>query len=74
MTLDDFMRDTLRAAQEKFPDAGLLMVVVEDVDGTDEYEATMMTNMDPEEVNDVVSNFPNDAGSVLVRTDKVRFN
>ena len=51
-TLDDFLRETVRVVKERFPDAGILVIAVEDAD--EEQELTWMTNMPADEVRAVV--------------------
>lgn len=58
MTLDDFLRNTLREAHEKFPEAGLLIVSVEDDMATDQAEMTVMTNLEDHEIQGVVDVLP----------------
>jgi hypothetical protein len=50
MTVEQYMADVLKSAYEKFPDCGFLLYVV---DGLEDGELTMLTNMDAEEVNAV---------------------
>ena len=53
--LDVFLRETIATARERFPTVGLLLISVEDVEDTEHHEITMLTNMPPEEVEDVLA-------------------
>lgn len=50
MSIDDFIADMLQQAADQFPECGFLLYVVND---EKEGELTVLTNMDPEEVEDV---------------------
>jgi hypothetical protein len=54
-TLDEFLRQTIETVKKKFPDAGILLVSVEDLDDEAQPEITYLTNMGPEEMAEVVS-------------------
>jgi hypothetical protein len=58
MTLQEFLQDVLDRAREEFPETGVLVIALhpdeaEPVDGS----LSVATNMDPEEVDDVLENF-----------------
>jgi hypothetical protein len=57
--LDAYLQDMLNAVKEKFPDLGLLLVAVEDGED-DNPELTVMTNMCPEEMQDVLGELVED--------------
>lgn len=57
--LDEYLRDVLAEAQERFPEAGILMVSVEDCDDeTSQCDISFFTNMGSDEVADVVKTIP----------------
>ena len=65
--LDVFLRDTLTAAQAKFPDVGIMLVSVENApDGEEAHEITMMTNMQADEVEDVLAELPNSDDEIVL--------
>ena len=59
-TLEDFLRDTMVRAKKAFPEAGFLLISIEDFDEISQRELTVMTNLDQEEMGDVVARLPVD--------------
>ena len=63
--LDAFLRETIDTAKQRFPNVGLLLISVEDVEDEDHHEITMLTNMPREEVEDVLAELPDTEGDEI---------
>ena len=51
-TLDKYLRSVVRRVKQKFPDAGILIVTVDEPE--DEPELTYFSNMEPDEMQEVL--------------------
>ncbi len=54
-TLDRYLRSVMRRCRKNFPDDGILIVTVEEPPGDEDCpDITYMTNMEPDEVAEIV--------------------
>jgi hypothetical protein len=60
MTMEDFLREVLAIANEKFPEHRVLLLGSTDLDNGRQAEATIMTNMEQDEVDLMFATFRRD--------------
>ena len=53
-TVEDYLRGVLREATKRFPEVGFFLLSTEDHDEIEERELTSLTNMHPEEIDEVL--------------------
>jgi len=56
--LDVFLEQTMTRAKAEFPNLGLLRISVEDTEDEETHEITLLTNLLPAEVDEVLAELP----------------
>jgi len=56
--LDVFLEQTMTRAKAEFPNLGLLLISVEDTEDEETHEITLLTNLLPAEVDEVLAELP----------------
>ena len=56
--LDVFLEQTMTRAKAEFPNLGLLLISVEDTEDDEVHEITLLTNLLPAEVDEVLAELP----------------